>query len=62
MVSLPGISGDLTAAPDDRHLTEPDAARDFAARTSIDALAVNIGQVHLHGRGHVRLDLAVSRR
>ena len=27
-------------------------------RTGIDALAVNIGQVHLHGRGQVRLDLA----
>ena len=57
MVSLPGISSDLTAAPEDRHLTEPDAARDFVARTGIDALAVNIGQVHLHGRGQVRLDL-----
>jgi ketose-bisphosphate aldolase len=58
MVSLPGISGDLTAAPDDRHLTEPDAARAFVEQTGIDALAVNIGQVHLHGRGQVRLDLA----
>ena len=57
MVSLPGISSDLSAAPEDRHLTEPDAARDFVAQTGIDALAVNIGQVHLHGRGKVRLDL-----
>jgi ketose-bisphosphate aldolase len=56
MVSLPGISSDLTAAPDDRHLTEPDAARAFVEDTGIDALAVNIGQVHLHGRGQVRLD------
>ncbi len=58
MVSLPGISGDLSAVPDDRHLTDPHAARTFVERTGIDALAVNIGQVHLHGRGQVRLDLA----
>ena len=39
-------------------LTDPAAARAFVEVTGIDALAVNIGQVHLHGRGQVRLDLA----
>lgn len=60
MVSLPGLSGNLTGLGDLSGLefTEPDAARAFVERTGIDALAVNIGQVHLHGRGQVRLDLA----
>jgi fructose/tagatose bisphosphate aldolase len=60
MVSLPGLSGNLTGLRDlsGLALTEPDAARAFVEQTGIDALAINIGQVHLHGRGQVRLDLA----
>ena len=41
-----------------RALTDPQAAAAFVERTGIDALAVSIGQVHLHGREQVRLDLA----
>jgi len=56
MASPPGLSGELTDAPAELHLTDPAAARAFVERTGADALAVNIGQVHLHGRGQVRLD------
>jgi ketose-bisphosphate aldolase len=55
--SLPGISGDLLSAPGERHMTDPGRARQFARETGIDAVAVNVGQAHLHGRGEVRLDL-----
>lgn len=33
-------------------------ARDFVDETGIDALAVNIGQAHLHGREEVQLNLS----
>ncbi|MFB6453554.1 class II fructose-bisphosphate aldolase [Bradyrhizobium tunisiense] len=58
LAGLPGVGGDLdpASAPDLR-LTDPDAARHFAEATGIDAIAVNVGQVHLHGRRSVRLDL-----
>jgi fructose/tagatose bisphosphate aldolase len=55
--SLPGIAGDLVAAPGERHMTDPGRARSFVQETGIDAIAVNVGQAHLHGRGEVRLDL-----
>jgi len=55
--SLPGIAGDLVDAPGERHLTDPGRARQFAADTGVDAVAVNVGQAHLHGRGEVRLDM-----
>jgi fructose/tagatose bisphosphate aldolase len=55
--SLPGIAGDLADAPGERHLTDAARAREFVQATGIDALAVNVGQAHLHGRGEVRLDL-----
>jgi ketose-bisphosphate aldolase len=65
MSSLTGLSEELSAAPPDLHLTDPAAAAAFVAETGIDALAVNIGQAHLHGRGQLRLDferLAALRR
>ena len=31
---------------------------DVAESLGVDALAVNVGQAHLHGRGETRLDLA----
>lgn len=65
MSSLAGLSEALSAAPPDLHLTDPVAAAAFVAETGIDALAVNIGQAHLHGRGQLRLDferLAALRR
>ena len=49
--SLPGIGGDLVAAPTgeahDRSAERPQ----FVKETGIDAIAVNVGQAHLHGRG-----------
>ena len=58
LAPLAGVAGDWAAtAPDDLRLTDPAAARRFVEQTGIDALAVNIGQVHLHGRQPVRLDL-----
>ncbi|MCX7039223.1 MAG: class II fructose-bisphosphate aldolase [Spirochaetes bacterium] len=55
--SLPGVAGDLLSAPADRHMTDPGRAQQFVQATGIDAIAVNVGQAHLHGRGEVRLDL-----
>lgn len=52
-----GLGGGLSETPEDRHVTDPDAARRFIEQTGVDALAVNVGQVHLHGRHTVRLDL-----
>src|SRR5262249_6814157 len=52
---LAGVGGGLAAAPDDPRLTDPDSARGFVERTGLDALAVNIGQAHLHGRATVPL-------
>jgi fructose/tagatose bisphosphate aldolase len=53
---LAGVGGD--AADDaDLRLTDLHTAARFIADTGIDALAVNVGQLHLHGRRMVRLDL-----
>lgn len=57
VTSLPGVSGALTAAPADLRLTDPHLAHEFVTQTGVDALAVNIGQAHLHGRQEVRLNL-----
>ncbi len=58
MASVPGVHGGLTQAPTNFQLTEPAAAGAFVRRTGVDALAVNIGQAHLHGRTQLHLDLA----
>jgi ketose-bisphosphate aldolase len=55
---LPGVGGELPAAPEWNCLDDPDAARSFVERTHVDALAVNVGQAHLHGRSKVQLNLA----
>jgi fructose/tagatose bisphosphate aldolase len=55
--ALPGIGGQMTEQPADFKLTDTAEAARFVAETAVDALAVNIGQVHLHGRRKVRLDL-----
>jgi fructose/tagatose bisphosphate aldolase len=55
--ALPGVGGGLDAAPADTHLTGVQAACSFIEQTSVDAFAVNIGQMHFHGRREVRLDL-----
>jgi len=56
--SPPGISGQLSTVPSDLCLTNPIQAREFVEHTDVDALAVNIGQAHLHGRSMVHLDLS----
>jgi fructose/tagatose bisphosphate aldolase len=43
-------------------LTDPEAARAFAAETGIDALAVSVGNVHILTEGHSPLDLEVLAR
>ncbi|MGB3716172.1 MAG: class II fructose-bisphosphate aldolase [Candidatus Promineifilaceae bacterium] len=57
MVVLPGVSGTLAELPSGVQLTDPRAAATFVAETNVDALAVNLGQMHLHGRQILRLDL-----
>lgn len=57
MASLPGIHGDLSAAPSESQLDDPDLARQFVEETGVDALAVNIGQAHTHGHTQLRLNL-----
>lgn len=59
---LAGVAGDLSLEPDqtdraDRRPTNFAEAKAFVAATGVDALAVNIGQLHLHGRRTARLDL-----
>jgi ketose-bisphosphate aldolase len=55
---LPGVAGELAAVPGDLCLSDPQECREFVERTGIDALAVNVGQAHLHGRSEVSLDHA----
>ncbi len=55
--ALPGVGGELAAAPDDLRLTDPARACQFVERTGVDAFAVNVGQAHLHGRREARLNL-----
>jgi fructose/tagatose bisphosphate aldolase len=55
--ALPGVGGDLGGRPEDLRLTSVEEAVAFVERTGVDALAVNVGQLHLHGRERVRLDL-----
>jgi fructose/tagatose bisphosphate aldolase len=57
MIALPGVGGRLAGPPTDLRLTDPAAAAGFLERTGADCLAVNLGQLHLHGRRLVRLDL-----
>lgn len=60
LASVPGMAGDLHdagASPGELRLTDPAEAAAFVFKTGVDALAVNVGQVHLHGRKHVHLDL-----
>ena len=55
--SLPGIGGDLLEIPDNVRLTNVESAREFVEKTGVDAFAVNIGQMHLHGKREVHLNL-----
>jgi ketose-bisphosphate aldolase len=62
--ALVGVAGDgdAGAGASDATLTDPDEARAFVASTGVDALAVNVGQMHWHGRRAARLDLERLRR
>jgi len=55
--ALPGVGGDLDDEPDQVTLTDVQTALDFIDKTGVDAFAVSIGQMHLHGRREVHLDL-----
>jgi len=55
---LPGVGGELSRAPEVIPITNPSLARAFVEQTGIDALAVNVGQAHLHGREDVASNLA----
>jgi fructose/tagatose bisphosphate aldolase len=57
IVALPGVSGTLVESPVGIPLTGVEEAVAFVTETGVDALAVNLGQMHLHGRQQVRLDL-----
>jgi fructose/tagatose bisphosphate aldolase len=57
MTALPGVAGELSRAPEVVPVTNPALARAFVEQTGIDALAVNVGQAHVHGREEVALDL-----
>jgi fructose-bisphosphate aldolase class II len=56
-VPLAGVGGEMPGEPAERRLTDPAAARRFVEDTGVDAVAVNVGQAHLHGRRTVGLDL-----
>jgi fructose/tagatose bisphosphate aldolase len=61
---LAGVAGDLDAgaAEAGARLTRPEDAYAFLNATGVDALAVNVGQMHFHGRKTARLDLDRLRR
>ena len=56
--ALPGVQFGVSSVPEDLHLTDPNRPREFVEYTGIDSLGVNIGQVHVHGRREIHLDLA----
>jgi ketose-bisphosphate aldolase len=58
LTSVPGMGGELSAAPEETYMDDPTLARAFVEQTGVDAFAVNIGQAHLHGRSEVRLNLS----
>ena len=57
MKALPGVLLGVSSVPEDLHLTDPKQARAFVEFTGVDSLAVNVGQVHIHGRKEIHLDL-----
>src|SRR5947209_16918414 len=57
IAALVGVGGELAEEPAERWLTDPETARQFVEESGVDVLAVNVGQVHLHGRRAVTLDL-----
>lgn len=62
MMSLFNVTRDIEQATADAHLDDPATARQFVEQTGVDALAVSVGQVHVHGRNQVRLNLEHLKR
>jgi fructose/tagatose bisphosphate aldolase len=61
IAALPGVGGMIAEPLLDAPLTGVEAALDFVSETGVDALAVNLGQMHLHGRWELGLDLDLLR-
>jgi fructose-bisphosphate aldolase class II len=59
--SLPGVGGDKINLSGDARLTGVETALKFVEQTGVDAFAVNLGQLHLHGKRVVHLDLDLLR-
>ena len=59
LAALPGLTGEAPSGPMNEALTNPTEARTFLEATGVDAIAVNIGQIHLHGRREVGLNLSL---
>ena len=57
--TLPGVAGTLTDTFSLAPLTSVEVALDFVNETGVDALGVNLGQMHLHGRQKLDLDLVL---
>ena len=57
--ALPGVAEGLATEPASVPLTDPEEAARFVEVTGVDALAVSLGQAHLHGRA--KLGLALDR-
>ncbi len=62
------VEGELSAMPgvlkglgkgDEVTLTNPELAFEFVSETGIDALAVNIGQAHYHGKKEIKFDFVL---
>ncbi len=59
---LPGVAGNLKDLPSDTRLTSVETACEFIENTGVDAFAVNIGQVHLHGKHSIQLRLDLLKK
>lgn len=57
IATLPGLGGLLAEPLEEARFTSIEAALEFVAETKVDALAVNLGQMHLHGRRELGLDV-----
>ena len=56
MTPLAGVQGEVITSAERSHGMDCEQAVAFVQRTGVDALAVDVGQAHFHGRARVRLD------
>jgi len=56
IISPVGIGTFFSDIPENLRFTDADSAADFIEKTGIDLLAVNIGQVHMHGKKKITLN------